>query len=89
VKEVQPIYAERFRFFVVSEKAIAQRYLVDLEEHGGHGACGCPHFQMRLRRDVEEGIRNDNTMCKHLKKAHIYFSKHMISMILKQAQRHE
>lgn len=44
-------------------------YLVDLEEIGGNGWCGCQDFEMNRMPLLRLGVRSDRTRCKHIKLA--------------------
>ena len=44
-------------------------YLVDLEEIGGNGWCGCQDFEMNRMPLLRLGLRSDRTRCKHIKLA--------------------
>jgi len=60
---VRPVAGEPLRYWVRSRSNPGQEYLVDLEECGFNGACGCPQFQIRLMKQ----LRNDRHEIKNPK----------------------
>ena len=84
--KIEAIPGEPLRFRVESESGAtgADTYLVDLEEFGGNGQCGCPQFEFRLGKQLKEGKRiGQDTRCKHIRIARVF----ALDAIIKQAQR--
>ena len=67
---------EPWRFEVRSESRPNIWHLVDLEEFGFNGACGCERFQFvelpKLRRDREEARPQRTRRCTHILRALIF-----------------
>ena len=57
------ILGEPLRFHVQSKPGSPQ-YLVDLEDYGFNGACGCQHFEFRLQPELTRGAEpSDRLRC--------------------------
>lgn len=70
---VEPIQGEPMRFMVASRREGVDPYLVDLEEFGGNGQCGCEHFQFRLQPILERGAKpSPELQCFHIEQARSY-----------------
>ena len=59
--------------YLVDGSGVAQ-YFVDLTEHGGNGHCVCGDFSCRCVANMKKPheLLTDATMCKHLRRAHLY-----------------
>ncbi len=73
-ERVFPIDGEPTRFIVASFQPDTDPYLVDLGELSLNGQCACPHFDFRLRSQVESGRRP--ARCKHIALARDYYTDH-------------
>jgi len=77
MKEVEQVAGEWFRFFVRSNTKPRILHLVDLTEYDWNGACSCEDFEFHKRKDLEEGVRDENSrlsyQCKHMNRARFYF----------------
>jgi len=65
---VTPIRGERWRFYVRSftDPDRLGPYLVDLEEYGWNGECGCQDF-IKKKTQLEAGaVRSRWLQCKHI-----------------------
>lgn len=74
---VHQIDGEPYRFFVDSDRPVADRYLCDLEEYDGNGWCSCKNFEMKHQPKLVRGDRaqkEEDLKCKHLIRAHIFAS---------------
>lgn len=75
---VEPIPGEPLRFFVKSRTNPKQKYLVDLEECGFSGGCGCQNFQFthlpKLKEDRREDRPRIKRRCWHIKRALYFFA---------------
>lgn len=67
--QVTPIEGEKRRFHVSSESG-NEPYLVDLDENGGLGRCGCIHHEKRIQPAIDKG--ESAPSCKHLAAAFRY-----------------
>lgn len=77
---VDPILGEPMRFMVQSESDPRAKYLVDLEEFGFNGWCGCQNFEMRLAPKLKELRASEKpakVRCKHIMRALIYQAERM------------
>lgn len=70
---VWPVPGEALRYHVQSQSRREIRHLVDLEDLGFNGCCGCESFQMRhlpaLKQDRREGEPPRRRRCWHIKRA--------------------
>lgn len=84
---VERIPGEALRFHVRSRTDPEVTYLVDLEECGFNGACGCPQFSIRLlkalRTDRRLGKRRKHR-CWHIKQALYYMSELTVRLVAKE-----
>jgi len=67
---VTPIAGEPLRFHVNSRTVVDLRYLVDLEEYGFNGFCGCADFDFRKRPLAQSGSK---ARCWHIRQAREFF----------------
>ena len=77
--QVTPIHGEPTRFFVAS-RTRQEPWLVDLEEFGWNGQCGCEGFDMRMRKKLEQATERGQMIellrCHHLQMAFAYAARH-------------
>ncbi len=75
-----------FRYWVLSERDPADKYLVDLTARGGFGACQCIHFETvcspnfretGVRVPYQRGNTTVATECKHIARALQHFHLHV------------
>lgn len=82
---VEPIAGEPLRFFVASSSRLNVKHLVDLEECGFNGACGCENFQMKclpeLRRDRRENRARKLRRCQHIRRAFQFYGEFMARLL--------
>jgi hypothetical protein len=88
---VHPIPGEPLRFHVQSRSDCRVSHLVDLQECGFNGACGCHDFQMRhlpkLKEDRREGRAMRKRRCWHIRQALYYFAELAARLTVKSAAR--
>ena len=80
-KTIHPIDGEEFRYFADSDGPHADTYLIDLTEYDGHGKCACMDFATQHEPKLVRGqvpTTEDDLMCKHLRRAHIFNSRERI-----------
>jgi hypothetical protein len=71
---VEEIPGELLRFLVHSRTAELKQYLVDLEEFGFNGQCGCYHFGYAMEpRLVRGAAASDQLRCWHIRQARQFF----------------
>lgn len=75
---VTPIAGEPLRFHVNSRTVVDLRYLVDLEEYGFNGFCGCADFDFRKRPLAQGGSK---ARCWHIRQAREFFVDEMLKRI--------
>ena len=64
------VHLEARRYLVPSDEDPELSYLVDLDELGGNGWCGCPDFEFRRWHDLKTGNKPGGlTRCKHIARA--------------------
>lgn len=79
---VDPIVGEPLRFHVQSRTVEDLKYLVDLEEYGFNGFCGCQDFDFR-KRMIAQKMNGERARCWHIERARDFF----IDMVLKKMAR--
>lgn len=77
--KLRNIPGEMTRFYVESRRKGILPHLVDLQEYNGNGACGCEHFQIRIKPLIERGQtaphwNPDALRCHHIRVAYRYFT---------------
>lgn len=56
-------------------------YLVDLEEFGGNGWCGCQDFEITRYSMLRDGRRSMATRCKHIHMAIEYLGRRVAALM--------
>jgi hypothetical protein len=78
---VQEIEGEPLRFHVASRSG-RSAYLVDLEEYGFNGKCGCCDFEFRKEPELSRGAEpSDQLRCRHIRSARAYFTDKMLRAV--------
>jgi len=77
---VKPIVGEPFRFNVQSRTVENLMHLVDLEEYGYNGFCGCQDFDFR-KRVVAQKMNGERARCWHIEQARNYFIDEVLKRI--------
>lgn len=85
-KDVRPVEGDFLCYFVQSQSERGAEHLVDLTTYRGNGACSCTHFNVRLRKMLEDGAFPDSDLrCKHIERAREYYCLMTIAALSKAA----
>lgn len=75
-RQVEPVPFEPGRYWVASDSDPEHPHLVDLNEYGGNGWCGCLGF-LHYQPELEAGAApDDGRRCRHIKAARLWQQQH-------------
>lgn len=78
LREVTPVHGEMGVYLVESRSRPAIQHRVDVLAYNGNGACGCEHFEIRVRGTLERGAKPAiHLECRHLAVARKVFGVEM------------
>lgn len=85
-KAVKPLIGEPLRFYVQSRSRSALWHLVDLQEDGFRGKCGCENEQF-MRGKAKRENPKERQRCWHVRQALLWFAEVQLRLVAAAAER--